>query len=138
MIGFGLRTLAGAGLSVALALVLGIGAFSLGGAEPAATSAVPGETLERDPMLPRVAIWAALLVVPPVLGIPWIRRGLARESNARNAAIVGLAGAPAALGGWVLTGFGEGWLGMTLAVGALGGSLVVSYIICEWVEALRT
>lgn len=93
--------------------------------------------LHDVPVAARVAVWALLFGAAPLAALPWIRRTLARESNRRNALLVLAVAAPAAAGGWVLTGFADEWVGAILTLASAGAAMFYSYHFCTRVEALR-
>lgn len=85
----------------------------------------------------RLGLWLAVLVIPSLFLTRWIRQVLREESNLHNAALVLVFAVPGCVAGWILTGFGAGWLGGGLTLLAVAASGAYSFAYCSMVEELR-
>lgn len=85
----------------------------------------------------RVGIWLAVLIVPPLLLLTFVKRVLREESNLHNALMVLAFAVPGCVAAWILTAFGAGWMGGGLTLLATAVSVAYSFFFCTAVEELR-
>ena len=85
----------------------------------------------------RFALWLAAMAAPAFLCAGFIRRVLEQNSNLSNARLVLAFAVPGAVAAWVLTAFGWGWTGGSLALLGTAVAGVYSFFFCTAVENLR-
>ena len=85
----------------------------------------------------RFLSWTLLLMVPPFLFLPVIRRVLKGDSNLVNAGMLLAFAVPGIIAGWILSAFGQGFVGGSLTLVAMLASAAYAFGFLTLVEHSR-
>ncbi len=85
----------------------------------------------------RFLSWSLLVMMPPFLFLPVIRRGLKEDSNFVNAGMLLAFAVPGIIAGWVLSAFGQGFVGGGLTLLAMLASATFAFCFLTLVEHSR-
>jgi hypothetical protein len=81
--------------------------------------------------------WTLVVIAFPLLFLPMIRRVLGGDSNLHNAILLLAFSIPGILAGYVLSAFGQGFTGSSLALIGAAASIVYTYGFISLVEDAR-